>query len=57
MTGDFDMRAMREWADVPLPSDRDRWPALVNQVRADIEYCCDRIEELEAELARLRGAS
>ena len=53
----FDMRAMREWADVPLPSDRDRWPALVNQVRADIEYCCDRIEELEAELARLRGAS
>jgi len=51
---DFDMAAMRSWADAPLPTERDKWPALVNQVRADIECCCDRIVELEEQLAVLR---
>ena len=51
MADTFDLEAVRQWADYPLPVERDKWPALVNQIRSDVSACCDYIEELEAKLA------
>lgn len=50
----FEMEAMRQWADMVLPTDRDRWPAIINEIRENIEWCCDYIVELED---RLREAA
>ena len=45
-----DVAAMREWAHLVLPTDRDRWPAIINGVRSDLEWCLDYIVELEDKL-------
>lgn len=52
MSNVFDIAAVRQWQDFPLPADRDKWPALLNQIRADVIACCDRIDELEGRLAK-----
>lgn len=47
----FDLEAVRQWEDYPLPADREKWPALLNQIRSDVVALCDYVEELEAKLA------
>jgi hypothetical protein len=56
MTDVFDLEAVRQWADYPLPVERDRWPALLNQIRSDVVACCDYIDELERKLAGREAA-
>ena len=51
---DFDVAALRQWADFPLPSNRDQWPRLVNQIRSDVVAAADHIELLEAALVDAR---
>lgn len=46
----LDLEAIRQWADHPLPTDRSKWPALMNQIRSDVIACCDHIDELEQQL-------
>lgn len=50
----FDAMAYRQWEDYLLPTDRDRWPALFNQIRAELTECLDYIVELEDKLAQVR---
>lgn len=44
----FDLDALRQWQDFPLPADRDRWPALLNQIRGDVAAAVEFIDELMA---------
>lgn len=53
MIDTFDMEAVREWEDYELPTDRGKWPALMNQIRSDVSACCDYIEDLEQKLAEM----
>lgn len=60
----FDLDALRQWQDFPLPADRERWPALMNQMRTDMAAAVGLIDELialsesAAELAEdYRGAA
>jgi hypothetical protein len=48
----FDLEAVRQWEDFPLPADRDKWPALMNQIRSDVSTLCDYVVELATEAER-----
>ncbi len=57
MTGEvFDLEAVRQWEGFTLPTDRDKWPALMAQLLSDLDGCVERIDELEAMLTEA-GAS
>ena len=53
----FDVDALLQWADFPLPDDRAEWPRLVNQIRSDVVAAAEHIELLSVALSDARGAS
>lgn len=47
----WDTDALEQWANFELPSDRDKWPMYMNQMRSDMASAVEQIRELEAALA------
>jgi hypothetical protein len=48
---EFDVAALREWADTPIPDDSHEARVLFNQLRTDLDAAADYIVELEDKLA------
>jgi hypothetical protein len=50
----FDSDALLQWADFPLPDNREEWPRLVNQIRTDVVAAAEHIQLLELALIEAR---
>ena len=53
----FDVQALLQWADFPLPDNQAEWPRLVNQIRCDVVAAAEHISLLEVALADCRAAA
>jgi len=53
----FDVQALLQWADFPLPDNQAEWPRLVNQIRQDVVAAAEHIELLTAALAEARAVA